>query len=156
MHTEAHTVCRGLAHDKVGVFLLSSIPTFYIYTPILKFPVCICSSWSRLRGPSVLTGQDVFVSVLLDVLLLLPGVGGVDLLRPVFGREPPQPLRKTRKQTAALSVLSLATCQSNSGVATRAQGRQRATVSAFNTHSRGRAGVTRSDCAPLFTTSESP
>lgn len=60
-----------------------------------------------LRCPSVLTRQDVFVSVFLDVLLLLPGVGGVDLLRPVFGREPPQPLRKTQANS---SVLSFVTC----------------------------------------------
>lgn len=55
-----------------------------------------------LRFASVLTRQDVFVSVLLDVLFLLAGVCGVDLLRPVFGREPPQPLQK-RKAKATLS-----------------------------------------------------
>lgn len=39
----------------------------------------------RLRFAPVLTRQDVFVSVLLDVVFLLACVGGVDLLRPVFG-----------------------------------------------------------------------
>lgn len=37
------------------------------------------------RISPVLTRQDVFVSVLLDILFLLASVGGVDLLRPVFG-----------------------------------------------------------------------
>lgn len=64
----------------------------------------------KKRFPSVLTRQDVFVSVLLDVLLLLASVGGVDLLSPVFGREPPQPLQNPRA-TGRLSVLSCAMSQ---------------------------------------------
>lgn len=32
------------------------------------------------------TWQYIFISVLLDILLPLSYVGGVDLLRPVFGR----------------------------------------------------------------------
>lgn len=56
--------------------------------------VCYSSSYRHAVHPrssvtSGLTRQDVFVSVLLDVLLLLSCIGGVNLLRPVFCRQPP-------------------------------------------------------------------
>lgn len=41
---------------------------------------------NRKDGVLGLTWQYVFVSVLLDILLPLSSIGGVDLLRPVFGR----------------------------------------------------------------------
>ena len=61
-----------------------------------------------MSGP---TWQDVLVSVLLDVLLLLSYVGGVDLLRPVLGGEPAQPLGKPLRRiihpvTVTVSPLS--------------------------------------------------
>lgn len=59
------------------------------------------------RFLSILTRQDVFVSVLLDILFLLASIGGVDLLRPVFGREPPQPLQKTKQRTTGTLLVLL-------------------------------------------------
>lgn len=40
---------------------------------------------SAFVGVPGLTWQYIFISVLLDILLPLSYVGGVDLLRPVFG-----------------------------------------------------------------------
>lgn len=45
--------------------------------------VRLCNGGDGVLG---LTWQYVFVSILLDILLPLSCVGGVDLLRPVFGR----------------------------------------------------------------------